>query len=111
MPAGPELDALVVLKVLGGIDRHTPHCEATLPCPPGLRPLRCTCGVPVVGDRQPSTNIAHAWEVQALMCFAIEPTASCWHVYRQRVAKLPLFSSYGEAPLAICRAALKAVTP
>ena len=103
MPAGRELDILVAEKVMGcyGLFKHsdgTPLCECH-----GLRPVP-----------RYSTDIAAAWEVLKKLPNGVyvgyEKAAGAWCVAANWADGEPFsWLSYGKtAPLAICRAALKA---
>lgn len=122
MPAGPEMDRLVVEKVMGWEEIMIP-CDDQMPVddgnplvryyekPGGSEPICWT-------EFTPSTNIAHAWEVVGKMredpdrMFVVielsdESYAGQLH-YREQIIPSELTKAR-TTPLAICRAALKIV--
>lgn len=94
--AGPELDALVIRKVMLSPPREWD---------------KTTLNFYSAGSWSPSTNIAHAWEVVEKLpeYLELEQLATGGDEREWRAH----FSSHtgrgATAPLAICRAALKAV--
>ncbi len=133
LPAGAELDRLVAERVMGWrwhqppkYDYHGPLPEqGAVLVPPGFDEKGFEWppkGVIPVGffcsAFNPSTNIAHAWEVVEKM-----NAAGLWQLLSQDwafnwccgFAKAGEFGPSGgwcdTAPLAICRAALKMVQP
>lgn len=137
IPAGPELDRLIAEKVMGwkftlhkdGFEWSYPGTRETyfgngipnLQTPHVIRSPVRLCGSDSSEDWTPSTNIAHAWEV-------VEKMARTDDVHvGKAVQSAGLNDPYYEcdvtdgegknrargiaatAPLAICRAALKAI--
>lgn len=104
MPAGRELDALVAEQVLGK------KVELYRLCPVPYHRFKDTeQGIPYY-----STDIAAAWEVVEKVQringrFRVDIVGPCQGSDEYSVGFLPMLSGYGTAPLAICRAALKAV--
>lgn len=109
MPAGPEMDRLVAERVMGWepkpprwngwwyYEDHRPDEDS-----------KCF---------QPSTNIAHAWEVVDRMkirgddvCLDFYRSHDQWQVSTNAPKGRGSCASADTAPLAICRAALKAVS-
>lgn len=113
LPAGRELDALVAEKVMGW--RRLPDTPEW-----GVPPDYTTGGA--LGWRPYSTDIAAAWEVveklrEGWLEVNLDCTAfNCANTVRCCVTKqgqqhppFPLYADAKTAPLAICRAALRAV--
>lgn len=106
MQAGPELDALVAERVMGWWATKD-ECSPT-----GTWPYRPISDPELYGSFCPSRSIAAAWEVVEKLgpYFSVEqyPGGRAWAAHFK--------TSYGTgayaptAPLAICRAALKAVS-
>ncbi len=120
MPSGAELDRLIAEKVMGW-KINGPDLFGTTVFDDGkcgrFDRVGSAHGLPVwpAGDQfSPSTNIAHAWEVMEKMrsignYMIVEDCAADWDAYIP--TRTNLVRSFGRghtAPLAICRAALKA---
>jgi hypothetical protein len=135
MPAGPELDRLIAAKVMGWTLYHYTksrpgHWEWITAPPCADVPIRIACGsvrgyfteADALSDFAPSTNIAHAFEVVEHLQmgfkgkrqlylqtdgYGSEKWMASWHRPEEYVTMAE--NEADTAPLAICRAALKAV--
>ena len=110
LSAGREMDALVAEKVMGWSPLNRTEHHLSWNVPEGIRTWEETS----YGSFKPSTSIAAAWEVVEKLRkeeIPIEITSGFFGPYSCRIA-----SNHGwlamvqadTAPLAICRAALKA---
>ena len=111
MPAGREMDALVAEKVMAQPVYHHAGSKDICHCKINGDDDITICEGPV---KKYSTDIAAAWEVAVHMhmIFAVRFAAGCvegdqWYC---EIGAGPIFQGIANiAPLAICRAALKAV--
>lgn len=111
MQAGPELDALIATEVMGLIV-HPRNTGLWVPQGPADGIADHT--PKIIGGWLPSTNIAHAMEVVEKMRLQLVPCVDepHWFVCEGDCVdhgKSRFGTIADTAPLAICRAALKAV--
>ena len=122
MKAGPELDRLVAEKVMGWTMTPTPgkyrgqcineHGQPVLELINGGH----GCDIPDELIFQPSTNITHVWEVVEKLtnngkCLSLHASdGGYWTAYFVFHGWSGMAKDCASAPLAICLAALKAVT-
>lgn len=106
MEAGPEIDALVAVQVMGWT-RQPDHVDGLI-----VHPMYRTLeGANTSYPPAYSKNIAHAWDVAesartwALLEISMATQCECTISGRGRIWR----AAGDTAPLAICRAALKAV--
>lgn len=112
MPAGAEMDELIAQRVFGwSWYPITWNGQQRV-----LAPDLATADTITAGDHCRtsfllpwSTNITHAWSVAEQMRICVEPVSLGWHAYSNARGVDLSTSSYGAAPHAICKAALKAV--
>mgnify|MGYP001561309207 CR=1 FL=1 len=112
MQAGPEMDALVATKVMGWSRDSWAETEGW---EAGVRFTGHWKEAPTALQFafRPSTNIAHAFEVmEKVGGMTLTQYGDRWACAAEREPMLEMMDMrYGEtAPLAICRAALAAVT-
>jgi Phage ABA sandwich domain len=104
MQAGPELVRLIAEKVMGW---HGAVEETFWPSIEWV--WRDARGYKVHGPTDFSTNIAAAWRVVEKMRLSLIPTlGGDFQCDTRADTKIPYVEAHGPAPLAICRAALKA---
>ena len=113
MPAGPELDRLVAEKVMG----WRLECFANASRTPMAYSDK-NAKIMASADWSPSTNIAHAWGVvehlerMGGLISNMYSQGGCWSVGIEPMPESNLHPCYraigSTAPLAICRAAIKA---
>ncbi len=100
-PAGPELDRFIAERVM--LNRVSPDGSVT------------TKGCIGTGAWSPSTNLAHAWEVVEKLeasgwLLNLYSQGGCWSAWIEKSAHETSGRVVADtAPLAICRAAAKAV--
>lgn len=105
MPAGREMDALVAEKVLllQDMDRSVPDgAWADMRPRNSSKPIQCR-PLPHL-----STDLASAWEVVEKMMGSGSKAWEIWSEALEGGQKLLRARDHGDAPLFICRAALKA---
>ncbi len=109
MQAGREMDVLIAEKVMGW--KRFDHVIQSGWFPPGLEPM-----ANIYGHEIPrySTDIAAAWEVvektRLLDTYTLGEHDGKWAVLSLTYSDLEPFALADTAPLAICLAALKAVS-
>ncbi len=110
MPAGGEMDCLIAEKVMGWwLEAHM--CNP--PIPVAYMNPKDRAWYRKAEDWAPSTNIAHAWEVveRMIVLGKMFSMGSHGHDNEDWSAIFGSIGGYADtAPLAICRAALKAVS-
>ncbi len=114
LEASPELDALVAEKVMGWkLGKLFPSSESQYWIDSGGEPTlyrTLNCKDREITIFQPSLDIACAWEVVEKLEMIVGPGGEGWQAMEQYDLDAPGFHATApSAPLAICRAALKAV--
>lgn len=115
LPAGPEVDRLVAegpmrwtrkSVILVNDEEETEHYETG-----GPRGAFGESNLRSVDDFNPSTNIAHAWEVVEKMTAMGEFVGVMWNGQQWECALNKVMRKADAAPMAICLAALAALRP